>query len=36
LTSAGRNRAQSLARHSHEFLSKIEALIQPLLKGQAS
>lgn len=34
LTAAGRNRAQALARHSHEFLSKIDALIQPLLKGQ--
>jgi PadR family transcriptional regulator PadR len=34
LTAAGRTRAQSLARHSHEFLSKIDALIQPLLKEQ--
>jgi PadR family transcriptional regulator, regulatory protein PadR len=34
LTAVGRNRAQALARHSHEFLSKIDALIQPLLKGQ--
>ncbi|MHB8814428.1 MAG: PadR family transcriptional regulator [Steroidobacteraceae bacterium] len=34
LTAAGRKRAQALARHSHEFLSKIDALIQPLLKGQ--
>ena len=34
LTAAGRNRAQALARHSHEFLAKIDALIQPLLKEQ--
>lgn len=34
LTTAGRNRAQALARHSHEFLAKIDALIQPLLKEQ--
>lgn len=34
LTAAGRTRAQALARHSHEFLSKIDALIQPLLKEQ--
>jgi PadR family transcriptional regulator, regulatory protein PadR len=34
LTAAGRSRAQALARHSHDFLSKIDALIQPLLKGQ--
>jgi PadR family transcriptional regulator PadR len=32
LTAAGRSRAQALARHSHEFLSKMDALIQPLLK----
>ena len=36
LTSAGKSRAQALARHSHEFLSNMEALIQPLLKGQTS
>lgn len=34
LTSAGRTRAQALAKHSHEFLSSIDALIQPLLKEQ--
>ncbi|HEV2268884.1 MAG TPA: PadR family transcriptional regulator [Steroidobacteraceae bacterium] len=34
LTSAGKSRAQALARHSHEFLAKIDALIQPLLKEQ--
>lgn len=34
LTAAGRSRAQELARHSYEFLSKIDALIQPLLKEQ--
>jgi PadR family transcriptional regulator, regulatory protein PadR len=34
LTAAGKSRAQALARHSHEFLSKIDALIQPLLKEQ--
>jgi PadR family transcriptional regulator, regulatory protein PadR len=34
LTAAGRSRAQALARHSHDFLSKIDALIQPLLKEQ--
>jgi len=32
LTAAGRNRAQALAKHSYVFLSKIEALIRPLLK----
>jgi PadR family transcriptional regulator, regulatory protein PadR len=32
LTAAGRNRAQALAKHSYEFLSKIDALIRPLLK----
>jgi PadR family transcriptional regulator, regulatory protein PadR len=32
LTATGRSRAQALARLSHEFLSKIDALIQPLLK----
>ena len=32
LTAAGRNRAQALAKHSREFLLKVEALIQPLLK----
>jgi PadR family transcriptional regulator len=34
LTAAGKSRALALARHSHEFLSKMDALIQPLLKGQ--
>ncbi len=34
LTAAGRSRAQALAKHSHEFLLKIDALIQPLLKEQ--
>ena len=34
LTAAGKNRAQALARHSHEFLLKIDTLIQPLLKEQ--
>lgn len=34
LTAAGRSRAQALATHSHQFLSKMDALIQPLLKGQ--
>jgi len=34
LSAAGRSRAQALARHSHDFLSKIDALIQPLLKEQ--
>jgi PadR family transcriptional regulator PadR len=34
LTAAGRNSAQALARHSHEFLLKMDALIQPLLKEQ--
>ena len=36
LTSIGKDRAQALARHSHEFLSKMAALIQPLLKGSMS
>jgi len=34
LTAAGRSRAQALAKQSHEFLLKIDALIQPLLKEQ--
>jgi PadR family transcriptional regulator, regulatory protein PadR len=34
LTAAGKTRARALARHSHEFLSKMDALIQPLLKEQ--
>lgn len=34
LTAAGRSRAQALAKRSHEFLSKMDALIQPLLKEQ--
>ncbi len=36
LTAAGRARAQALARHSHEFLAKIDALIQPLLKERGN
>ncbi|HUA26098.1 MAG TPA: PadR family transcriptional regulator [Steroidobacteraceae bacterium] len=34
LTAVGKTRALALARHSQEFLSKIDALIQPLLKEQ--
>lgn len=32
LTAAGRTRALELGKRSHEFLSKIAALIEPLLK----
>ena len=32
LTAAGRARALELAKRSHEFLSKIATLIEPLLK----
>lgn len=35
LTAAGRARALQLAKRSHEFLSKIAALIDPLLKEKA-
>ncbi len=36
LTAAGRSRARALARYSHEFLLKMDALIQPLLQEQMS
>jgi PadR family transcriptional regulator PadR len=36
LTAAGRNRALALARHSHDFLTKMAALIEPLLQEKGT
>lgn len=35
LTAAGRSRAKALAKYSHAFLLKVDALIQPLLTEHA-